>query len=218
MKNYRNYLSVPLAVSLFLVALLMLSLFTPDSKAVSVEDTNNQPNNVIHANIEPTDKTGQIIIPSRQTDCKDFEDAQELATFKIRVPKHIPKGFKLVSLQHVRPNLSNIPDTARNDTISALYSNGKANFTIIQGHFSGGDVSIGPETAKNGKVNVDGVTGNWVKGSWHVIEEPQAGNTSSKEWNDGTLDLGWYKNNLGYAILANCIGLEELVLIADSME
>jgi hypothetical protein len=79
---------------------------------------------------------------------------------------------------------------AKNDTVSAVYSNGSAQFNIIQGYFSGGDVPVGPEGTSHGNVEIAGVQGKWVKGSCNVVEEPSVENKGLKEWRGNALNLG----------------------------
>lgn len=224
------------SVTLCIIIVYAVNVFPLDSKPLSAADKeinnmqtdviqaenseggNSMQTDVVHADAKSAELKEPIIIRSIQTECNEFEDAQKLATFKIKVPQNIPEGFMLVSIQHVKPDFPNAIKGARNDTVSAVYSNGKSLFNVIQGHFSGGDVAIGPETAAQGKVDVAGVEGKWVQGSWNVVEEPSTESKGLKEWRDSTLDLGWYKDNLGYAILANGVDLDGLVKVANSME
>ncbi|KLU60793.1 hypothetical protein CEB3_c27660 [Peptococcaceae bacterium CEB3] len=159
------------------------------------------------------------IIAAKQINYTNFEETKKVATFKVKVPKKIPQGYHLTQLQHMRPDLPNIPETVHNDTVSAIYSNGQNQFTIIQGYFSGGDVPKGPQGSMEGTADVSGVKAKWVEGSWAIVKEPTLGDPSSqKEWRTEPLRLGWYKDNLGYSILTDGLKLRDLVDIANSLE
>ncbi|EHQ89756.1 hypothetical protein DesyoDRAFT_2696 [Desulfosporosinus youngiae DSM 17734] len=218
------------SIVVFFLIMCALIIFPLNSKTLSANDQMNyniRTNNVVHAENSGGGKTmsdltanpdGPVVVKAKQTDCNDFAEAQKLANFIIKAPQNIPDGFRLVFIQHIRPDLPKIAATAKNDTVSAVYSNGNAQFNIIQGHFSGGDVPVGPEGSAHGTVEIAGVQGKWVKGGWNVVEEPSADSKGTKEWKSNPLDLGWYKDGIGYAILATGMELDDIVKLANSME
>ena len=155
--------------------------------------------------------TPQVIM-ARQTDFTSFEEVRKVATFPVLAPGRIPEGFSLISLQHVRPDPPEIPASVHNDTVAATYGSGDARFTIMQGYFSGGDVPAGPGEAAAGEIDLIGARAKWVRGTW--AERP----TGGREWRNEPLQVGWYKNGLGYAILSRDLNLEQLVEIANGLE
>lgn len=159
-----------------------------------------------------------MIVSAKVTVFKAFEEAKESATFPVKVPTWIPERFELIEIKHVRPDLPGIPENTHNDTVSAFYSDGTKHVLIIQGYFSGGNVPIGPVGSEAGEVEIMGIKANWVKGSWVVVaDQPTDKFTNEKQWRDDTLQIGWYNNVLGYAVITDGLKLETLIKIAEGL-
>lgn len=63
-----------------------------------------------------------------------------------------------------------------------------------------------------------GIKANWVKGSWVVVaDQPTDKFTNEKQWRDDTLQIGWYNNVLGYAVITDGLKLETLIKIAEGL-
>ena len=77
-----------------------------------------------------------------------------------------------------------------------------------------------PEDAEHGKVVVQGVVAQWIKGTW-VTSNPKPGVPVWKDpdarWVAGKLTLRWTKDGVHYCLSGKGVSLEDMIALANSL-
>ncbi len=187
----------------------------PEDKNLSSGGVEMQKPNV------PTKPAEPKIVGVRKNVYNTFEEVKKAANFQVKIPNAsaIPAGFNLSAIEHLRPDIP-VLETTKNDRVEFFYSRSNDFLVIMQGYFSGGDIPVAPDSSQMGEVEVQGVKARWANGTVYILTESENASEilrAPREWRSGLLQLGWYKDGLGYRVESNALSLEELVRIANSL-
>jgi outer membrane lipoprotein-sorting protein len=160
------------------------------------------------------------------------EEAKAEATFPVRVPKVVPQGFELESVEHYWAGEDAKALRSHADWVLLRYANSHGDWLLIAQGYGGTWIaarhlsSPQPPEQYMGTIDVNGVPVQWVDGLGFE-DQWQPGVMASMGWQAGRFGDGWeitpagetnYGSPLYVGLASNVLGVEELAGVAASLE